>query len=135
MYRPEAFQLSRRHSHTNLVCSCIIWKCFNLEYTMWGTLLFKQGDTVSLAALAIMVTLPAFQLPLRPNAPPTGYGWSDRPLSEISTTTAFNTGLDNRDVFLGIACCVVCGASKPEHCHIIMQSQVYVVSPKAFEPS
>jgi len=73
-----------------------------------------------------MVSLPTFQLPLQPNAPPSGYGWSDRALSELSTTTAFNTRLDNRDVFLGIPRCVVCGAKSPQHCHVIMQSQKFV---------
>lgn len=37
-----------------------------------------------------------------------------------SGTTAFNAGLDDRDVFLGARRCVVCGLNAPlERCHIV----------------
>ena len=40
-------------------------------------------------------------------------------------TAAFETGLNNRDVFLGTRRCVVCGESGPcilEYCHIVGRS-------------
>ena len=43
-------------------------------------------------------------------------------VSGHSDTVAFDTGLDNRDVFLGRRRCVVCGEGSPvvlEHCHIV----------------
>ncbi|KAJ7481585.1 hypothetical protein FB451DRAFT_1236497 [Mycena latifolia] len=49
-----------------------------------------------------------------------GYCWEDRPLSLLSTTTAFKTGIDTRDRFLGIQRCLVCGVRNDlEHAHII----------------
>ncbi|KAF8837598.1 hypothetical protein BDN67DRAFT_908992 [Paxillus ammoniavirescens] len=72
-----------------------------------------------------MAPLSVFPLPL-PDLPPSGYGWSDRALSILSTTTAFDTGLDQRDRFLGECCCVICGNyghGVLEHCHIIMKSE------------
>lgn len=73
-----------------------------------------------------MPPLLTFCLPLLSGAPPTGYGWSESEVSALSTTTAFRTGIDRRDQFLGIRRCVVCGASSIEgleHCHIIMVSE------------
>lgn len=75
-----------------------------------------------------MAPLHTFPLPL-PNAPPSGYGWSDRDslTSTLeSTTTAFRNGLDQRDQFLGERRCVICGifgAEFIEYCHIIMDSE------------
>ncbi|KAK7037329.1 hypothetical protein VNI00_011320 [Paramarasmius palmivorus] len=48
-----------------------------------------------------MPPLPTFELPLPSNGLPHGYGWDRRDFSEKSTTTAFNTGLHQRDQFLG----------------------------------
>lgn len=39
-----------------------------------------------------MPELNLFELPL--SYPPDGYGWDERSMSELSTTTAFRTGLD-----------------------------------------
>ena len=78
-----------------------------------------------------MPPLLTFDLPLLPGAPPTGYGWSDREVSALSTTTAFRTGLDRRDQFLGIRRCVVCGVSSIEgleHFYVIMVSELHTVS-------
>ncbi|KAK7038716.1 hypothetical protein VNI00_010600 [Paramarasmius palmivorus] len=72
-----------------------------------------------------MAPLTLFTLPLPPDAPPKGYGWENRTASELSCTTAFVTGLDDRDKFLGKCRCVVCGEDDDaalEHCHIIHQS-------------
>ena len=69
-----------------------------------------------------MPDLPTIDLPLTPGGPPSGYGWSERPLSDISTVTAFRSGIDNRDRFAGRPRCVVCGVGEIEvlqHCHII----------------
>src|SRR5713101_7454705 len=53
--------------------------------------------------------LSAFTLPLESGAPPTGYAGSERALSDLSTTTAFNTDLHNRDIFFGQCRCIVWG--------------------------
>lgn len=76
-----------------------------------------------------MPELNLFELPL--SYPPDGYGWDERSMSELSTTTAFRTGLDRRDTFLGVGRCIVCGfpsRNALQYCHIIMQSEVDVVS-------
>lgn len=71
-----------------------------------------------------MAPLLTFRLPLPQSAPPTGYDCSDRALSASSTTTAFNTGLDERDQFFGIPRCIVCGISIPvDRCRIILDSE------------
>ncbi|KAF8346175.1 hypothetical protein F5887DRAFT_1271855 [Amanita rubescens] len=68
-----------------------------------------------------MAPLPTFGLPPPQRTPPTPeYGWSDCDLSALSTTTAFRTGLDQRDRFLGICRCVLCGVygvGSLERCH------------------
>jgi len=58
-------------------------------------------------------------------APPAGYARSERVMSDVSTSTAFETGLDKRDTFLGVHRCVVCGRGPEtlEHCHIIPQAE------------
>ena len=71
--------------------------------------------------------LEPFPLPL--GALPEGFGWEHCSISELSTTTALNTGIDRRDVFRGQRCCIVCGLSAVvEHCHIIPESEPDVVS-------
>ena len=72
--------------------------------------------------------LPTIPLPLPPNGPPQGYACANRDMSDISTTTAFRTGLKGRDVFLGEQRCVVCGEEDVQHCHVIMQSQNSIVT-------
>ncbi|KAH9989696.1 hypothetical protein BJV74DRAFT_451453 [Russula compacta] len=124
-----------RHPYS---CSCVA-ECAHsgivtslLPATGWITVTLQKSKLVILlSALAIMVPLPTFQLPLPSHGPPSGYGWSDCALSDLSTTTVFNTGLDNRGKFLGAPRCIVCGYPWPlEHCHVIMQSQEFVVSRK-----
>ncbi|KAI9510834.1 hypothetical protein F5148DRAFT_1374166 [Russula earlei] len=69
--------------------------------------------------------LPQFPLPLPPNQPPSGYGWEERDFSALSSTTAFITGIDGRDKFLGRNRCVICGVSASvvlEYAHIIGQA-------------
>lgn len=81
---------------------------------------------VALASLAIMVPLSTFPLPLESNGPPGGYGWQERDMSVFSTTTAFNTGINQRDTFLGLRRCIICGENSGlilRHCHIIMDSE------------
>ncbi|KAF8345072.1 hypothetical protein F5887DRAFT_1102802 [Amanita rubescens] len=73
-----------------------------------------------------MALLSRIVLPLPSPGPPRGYDWSDREVSALSTTTAFHTGLDRRDRFLGQCRCVICGQSTVEsleHCHVIMDSE------------
>ncbi|EPS99344.1 hypothetical protein FOMPIDRAFT_1124464, partial [Fomitopsis schrenkii] len=54
---------------------------------------------------------------------PDGFHWDDRSISALSTTTAFNTRIDNRDDFLGMPSYVVCGVSGiTQHCRIIPKS-------------
>ena len=56
------------------------------------------------------------------------YAQSDRPISELSTTTAFNTGIDERDVFLGRMRCVVCGVGYVlEYCHVLPRHEMQTV--------
>lgn len=75
--------------------------------------------------LSIML-LPQFPLPLPPNQPPSGYRWEERDFSASSSTTAFITGIDGRDKFLGRKRCVICGLSASvvlEHRLIIGQAE------------
>ncbi len=74
-------------------------------------------------------SLPTFPLPL-PNAPPDQFGWEERDMSLISTNTACNTGIDQRDIFLGTRRCIICGEADDlvlQHCHIIGQSEPSLV--------
>ena len=78
-----------------------------------------------------MMPLSTFPLPLTMNGPPVGYGWEEHEMSLSSTTSAFDTGIDRRDTFLGRRRCVICGVSgRPilERCHIIRNSELDVVS-------
>ncbi|KAE9400688.1 hypothetical protein BT96DRAFT_919341 [Gymnopus androsaceus JB14] len=71
------------------------------------------------------MALAPFNLPLT-NGAPTGYGWANRTESEISSITAFETGIDERDRFHGVKRCVVCGESIPEtlqHCYSIPRKE------------
>ena len=86
---------------------------------------------VAFAEITIMAPLSTLVLPLPPHTPPSGYGLSDRPLSALSTTTVFYTGLNQQDQFLGECRCVICGihgSGVIEHCHIIMDSEPHTVS-------
>ncbi|KAI0260579.1 hypothetical protein BC834DRAFT_1012023 [Gloeopeniophorella convolvens] len=67
-----------------------------------------------------MSPLHAFPLPLPTGGPPTGYGWEQRSVSQSSTTTAFDAGIDRRDRFLGKNRCIICGMSRRylQRCHI-----------------
>jgi hypothetical protein len=72
------------------------------------------------------MTLALFPLLLGSDGPPAGYAWSERTPSHLSTTTAFNTGLNARDTFLGDLRCVICGrdeGSVLEHCHVILSQR------------
>lgn len=58
---------------------------------------------------------------------PDGFEYPAHPISEISATEAFNTGIDHRDG--GV--CIVCGSDLDldmEHAHIIPQVETRVVS-------
>jgi hypothetical protein len=80
------------------------------------------------------IPLSLFPLPLQPFNPPAGYGWEERDSSTPSATTTFDTGLDQRDTFLGRRRCIICGEDiAVNRCHIIMESQPDVVSQKASE--
>lgn len=75
-----------------------------------------------------MPELTLFEPPL--SSIPDGYDWEERSVSQLSTTTTFRAGLDQRDTFLGVARCVVCGFSDSdvlEHC--------YIISPKSYTVS
>jgi hypothetical protein len=76
-----------------------------------------------------MQQLTSFPLPLKLDAPPTGYAGSECMLSDSLTTTAFNTCLDARDTFFGTPSCVICGVPDPlQHCHVIPKSERETVS-------
>ncbi|KAK1235242.1 hypothetical protein PQX77_001548 [Marasmius sp. AFHP31] len=75
-----------------------------------------------------MSQLPMFPLPLQKDRPPSGYEWDKRSVlaSQTSTSTAFNTSINQRDIFLGVPRCIVCGAAARkalQRCHIIMKSE------------
>jgi hypothetical protein len=77
----------------------------------------------------VMPPLTIISLPLT-DAPP-GYAWSERALSDLSTTTAFKTGLNERDIFFGQLRCIICGTGIPnilQHCLIIPKSEGHTVS-------
>ncbi|KAF9476074.1 hypothetical protein BDN70DRAFT_952691 [Pholiota conissans] len=65
-----------------------------------------------------MAPLSTFLRPLPSNRSP-GYSWEEYNASVISTTTAFNTVVDQRDTFLGRPRCLICGL---DDCHIIGDS-------------
>ncbi|KAF8800391.1 hypothetical protein BYT27DRAFT_7175388 [Phlegmacium glaucopus] len=65
----------------------------------------------------------AFPLPLPSKFPPEGFAYPDRAISEISTETAFKTGVKQRDTFNGQRCCVVCGVRPTSICYIIPQHE------------
>jgi hypothetical protein len=76
-----------------------------------------------------MQLLHSFPLPLESGAPPTGFAWPERPMSDVSTRTGFVTGLNARDTFFGTPSCVICGVPKPlQHCHVIPKSEQETVS-------
>jgi len=49
-------------------------------------------------------------------------------MSVLSTTSAFNTGINQRDTFLGQRRCIICGFRSLQHCHIIKDSEPEVWS-------
>ncbi|KIJ23484.1 hypothetical protein M422DRAFT_275923 [Sphaerobolus stellatus SS14] len=50
--------------------------------------------------------LSVFALPLPSNGPPSGYSWEECDASALSTTTAFHSVIDRRDIFLGQRRCI-----------------------------
>ncbi|KAI9568036.1 hypothetical protein HD554DRAFT_811538 [Boletus coccyginus] len=73
-----------------------------------------------------MPPLDTLPLPLPPNGPPSGYVAHDCDSSVSSRTTAFNTGINARDTFLGVPRCIICGESTRsllQHCHISMRAE------------
>ncbi|KAF8960878.1 hypothetical protein BDZ97DRAFT_1831237 [Flammula alnicola] len=67
--------------------------------------------------------------PLPQNGPPSGFGFSERPLSELSASTAFNTGINRRDTRGGYRRCVVCGIKVAlDYAHIIPQAEREVLT-------
>jgi hypothetical protein len=77
---------------------------------------------------------PLTALPLVSGAPPNGYGWPDcDEVSSKSGTTVFQTGIDQRDRFLGEQRCIICGKGGPlsiglKQSHIIPYSEEHFVS-------
>ncbi len=75
-----------------------------------------------------------YPLPYTASQPPSSLRHGVQTESGHSDTAAFDTGLDNRDIFLGERRCVVCGYQDiVDHCHIIRSSDNYVVRPSAIE--
>jgi hypothetical protein len=73
------------------------------------------------------MVLITFSLPLELGTP-VGFGWDGRSISQLSTVTAFDAGVEGRDTFLGQKACVVCGTRVVDRCHIIPQSEEDTVS-------
>lgn len=77
-----------------------------------------------------MRALTEFPLPLETGAPPAGYAWSECAMSDSSTTTTFETGVNERDTFFGQRRCVICGRQGLvlQHCYIIPETEEDTVS-------
>jgi hypothetical protein len=76
--------------------------------------------------------LDLFPLPYTASQPPEGLYRDVDKASIYSGTTAFNSRIDARDVFLGRRRCVVCGyaiQSVLQHCHIVGREDVGAVRP------
>jgi len=102
--------------------------CFFEEVNEGGDALFcaEKGNQHSNILSLSMRPLPTFTLPLPPNGPPSGYN-----RSMWIRSLSFDTGLDNRDRFLGERRCVVCGSGFGlKRCHIILQPEKAIVSRK-----
>lgn len=81
-----------------------------------------------------MSSLNLYPLPYIQPEPPRELFRAVETVSGRSDTTAFDTGLDerDRDVISGSRICVVCGVSHLnvlQHCHIIAQTDKKVVCP------
>ena len=75
-----------------------------------------------------MSPLNTYPLPYTASQPPAELVHGVETVSGRSDTAEFDTGLDNRDVFLGRRRCVVCGVQRPlQRCHIIRRSDDEVV--------
>ena len=83
----------------------------------------KGGSSLPLdCPLLHLMQLTLFLLPLQSGASPV--------LSDLSTTTAFNTSLDTQDTFLREIYCIICGRRgwMLDHCHISLQAEEDTVS-------
>jgi len=88
--------LHSKHSYKNSAIRAFLPQHFSLLYTR-RTL------------RANIPSLPLIPTPLSTGGPPAGYGWEERAIPHLTATTAFNTGIDQRDRFLGRRWCVICG--------------------------
>jgi hypothetical protein len=79
-----------------------------------------------------MPPLAVLPLPLVSGAPADGYGGPKRDMLSVSGTTAFETGIDQRDRFLGQRRCIICRRNHPallqQNCHIISPLEEDTVS-------
>lgn len=70
-------------------------------------------------------TLQAWLLPLQDSP----YMVASPAISEKSDTTAFDMGINQRDLYFSAACCVICGHSDDlDHAHIIPRVEKNTVS-------
>jgi hypothetical protein len=77
-----------------------------------------------------LMQLNLYPLPYTTLQPPQELVHDIQTVSGRSDTTAFDMGLDNRDMFLGRCRCVICGFGLPvalKHCHIVDRSDVEMV--------
>jgi hypothetical protein len=77
-----------------------------------------------------MSQLNFYPLPFTSDEPPSELFHDIESVSEHSDSVVFNTGLEERDVFLGLRGCVVCGINTPqmlENSHMIGPSDHEVV--------
>lgn len=94
----------------------MIWRNMGNKFIIWRglsvlalPLLHLIGShTCHVYRFSLHYVMEAFQLPL-PSDPPNGFSYSDRAISEISTRTAFDTGIMRRDIFHEKRRCVECG--------------------------
>ena len=83
---------------------------------------YLQHPLTNKDTVIFMSQLTLYPLPHMSPLPPPEFFQDVKTLSGQSDTVAFNTGLDNRDVFLGERRCVICGDPNQgtlRYCHIV----------------
>lgn len=84
--------------------------------------LTERGYCTNKYTVIFMSQLNLYPLPHMPPLPPPEFFQDVKTLSEQSDTVAFNTGVENRDMFLGWRRCVICGDPNQatlRYCHIV----------------
>src|SRR5713101_3492645 len=88
----------------------------------------SSSSSVFMSQLNLM-QLNLYPLPYTTSQPPQELVHDIQTVSGHSDTAAFDMGLDNRDVFLGMCRCVICGHGSTglQRCHIVDPSDISMV--------